>query len=102
MNEVARTDDPIHDAVMRIPMARIRCPLCEWHYDIPPLDPRIGPDTLAGVFGSGIMLQQAINDQNQRTERELHTHLSTHKLLEWVIKVSSLQTEIDRLKASFP
>lgn len=85
-------------AVNRI---RIDCPLCDWHYEQPPLDPRLSDETLAGVFGPGIMLRAAINDQARTTETALRAHLSSHKLEEWVGKVTSLQTELRLLKASF-
>lgn len=83
------TDDRIP-----LPTARTECPLCAWHYDIPELPAGVGPDTLAGVFGPGIMLQHAINRRLEETEKALRTHLETHKLEEWVKKVSSLKHEL--------
>lgn len=83
-------------------VAQIDCPLCDWHYEVPALDPRLGADTLASVFGSGIMLQHAIDSWARKIEELLDKHLKTHSLLEWVRKVSDLQHEIKLLKASFP
>jgi hypothetical protein len=81
--------------------ARINCPLCDWHYDVPELDPRIDSNTLAGVFGHGIMANIAINRRNEETERKLNEHLSTHKLVEWAKKVSALETELRLMRAAF-
>lgn len=78
---------------------RITCPLCDWHYDVPPLDPRISANTLAGVFGLGIMASIAINRRNEETEVRLQEHLQIHKLHEWVSKITALQAELNQLKA---
>lgn len=88
------------DGHIPVPKAPINCPLCEWHYDVPPLDSRIGPDTLAGVFGPGIMFQHALNSQTQKTEEELRRHLATHKLEEWVARVTQLQRELQIAQAA--
>lgn len=85
-----------------MPKTQIKCPLCDWRYDVPELDPRIDANTLAGVFGPGMMANAAINQRNQDTERKLKEHLETHKLVEWVEKVSALETELRLLRASFP
>lgn len=82
--------------------ARITCPLCEWHYDVPPLDPRVtDPMALASVFGPGIMAQHAFNTQAQNTERELEQHFAKHTTVEWVSKVSSLERELSMLRETF-
>lgn len=80
---------------------QVNCPLCEWHYEVKPLDPRIDVNTLAGVFGHGVVANIAINRQNEATEAALDAHLKTHTLVEWVRKVSSLETEIRLLKSAF-
>lgn len=79
---------------------RMNCPLCEWHYDIPPLPP-VTSDTLASVFGHGVMINIAINRQNEKTEEALNDHLKTHSLVEWVNKVCTLERELNLLKSTF-
>lgn len=83
-----------------IPTATISCPLCAWVYELPPIDPRISSDTLAGVFGPGIMAQVSINTRMQDTERALEAHLKTHSLVEWVSKVTGLQRENETMRAA--
>lgn len=79
----------------------LKCPLCDWQYELKPLHPDVGPDTLASVFGPGIMLQTALNQRTQDTERALEEHFKKHTTAEWLQKVSSLQWELDRLKETF-
>jgi hypothetical protein len=80
------------------PITVIPCLLCDWAYQVKPLDSRLNSDTLAGVFGPGIMLQTALNRQAEETERELEAHLKTHALVEWVKKVTAQQQEIARCR----
>lgn len=104
MRELARQGDPL----VAIPRAFIPCPikLCLWRYEIPPLDPRINSNTLAGVFGPYIMAQHAANEQTQNTERALEEHLATHKFVDWInaiqllnLDVAVRDLEIERTKA---
>lgn len=76
----------------------ISCPLCAWSYEVPPLDPRITPQTLAGIFGPSIFSTHAINTQAQKTEEVLAAHFATHTVVEWLGKVTSLQRQIERLE----
>lgn len=78
--------------------AIISCPLCQWRYEIKPLDPRLNADTLASVFGPGIMFQTALNRQTEETEKALREHFSGHKIEEWVRKVTEQASEIERLR----
>jgi hypothetical protein len=78
---------------------RHRCPLCDWYHEEPIAT--VSADALASVFGPGIMAQIAINRRAERIEELLHKHLKTHSLVEWVQKVSSLQWELNQLKATF-
>lgn len=77
----------------------MKCPLCKWVFDQKPLDPRISADTLASVFGRGIMLQTALNKQADETERALADHFKTHTVVEWVKKVTDQQQQIVGLQA---
>lgn len=64
---------------------RICCPLCDWFYEVPDIDPRaVDPLTLAEVFGMGVFAMHARNEQAHRTEAQLANHFSTHKTVEWV------------------
>lgn len=76
---------------------RVNCPLCEWHYDVPPVN--ADHNTLAGVFGHGIMFNHALNDQARKTEEQLQLHLGSHTLVEWVRKVTALENENRCLRA---
>ena len=87
-------DHLTENEVIPLPQSRMECPLCDWHYDVPPLPAGVGPDTLAGIFGPGIMFQHAINRRSEDTEKALRDHLQTHKLEEWVKKVSTLKHEL--------
>jgi hypothetical protein len=78
---------------------RHHCPLCEWYHEEPIAS--VSSDALASVFGPGIMAQVAINRCAERIEEALDKHLRTHTLVEWVKKVSSLQWELDQLRATF-
>lgn len=79
---------------------RINCPLCEWHYEPPPVTASV--NSLASVFGPGVMQAVAITQRMSETERRLQEHLSKHTLVEWVTKVARLQAELDKLKETFP
>lgn len=79
----------------------INCPLCEWTYSVPPLDPRITPQTLAGVFGLGIFSQHAMNEHARRIEEVLAAHFATHTAIDWLTKVASLQLELALLKVQW-
>lgn len=81
------------------PIQVISCPLCTWTYQVKPLDERLNANTLAGIFGPGVMLNVAINRQTDETERALSEHFKTHTVVEWVKKVSDQQREIDLLRA---
>ena len=72
----------------------IRCPLCEWTYTVPPLPAGVDENTLAEVFGPGIMLIQARNERSGETERQLSEHFNTHPLRDWLRKVTDLQAQI--------
>lgn len=57
----------------------IQCPLCAWKREFPVFTPY--------ALAAEITLKQ---------------HLEVHSLQEWLQKVSSLQWELDQLKATFP
>ena len=77
----------------------IHCPLCEWTYTVPSLPAGVDENTLAEVFGPGIMLIQARNQRAADTEERLSEHFKTHQLVDWLRKVTALQAEIERLNA---
>lgn len=79
---------------------RHHCAICDWYHEEPIAT--VSADALAGVFGPGVMAQVAINRRAGRIEEALEKHLKTHSLIEWVRKVTALQSELDRLKATFP
>lgn len=79
---------------------RHHCPVCDWYHEEPIA--KVSNDMLAGVFGPGIMAQLAMNNRTQRIEEALERHLKGHSLVDWVKKVTSLQWELDQLKATFP
>lgn len=77
---------------------RYQCPLCDWkHEEVDVLRAYLRgfsePLALANI-----MLQQ----KGERIEKALSKHLATHATAEWLQKVSSLQWELDQLKATFP
>ena len=74
---------------------RIDCPLCDWHMDAEP--PDVGLYTLGDVFGLGVMQAVATNQFLEKTEREVHEHLSSHPLVEWVQKVAELNRKVEQL-----
>lgn len=81
---------------------RYQCPLCDWKHDEVDAASVI-PTGLMQSFSdplalSNIMLRQ----KNERIESALSKHLATHTTQEWLKKVSSLQWELDQLKATFP
>ncbi len=78
----------------------LTCPLCSWTFEIKPLDPRINDSTLAGVFGVGIMKQQAINQYASTIETALKTHLEEHTTLQWVTKVATLLKRVEELETA--
>ena len=72
----------------------IRCPLCEWTYTVPPLSGGVDENTLAGVFGPGVMLRSAINRRAadiERREREQREAEEQRK--------AQLKAELDRKAA---
>lgn len=73
--------------------AIFRCPLCDWTLAVPPVT-HVQEETLAGVFGHGVMHQHANNLRLQQIERELHDHLSQHSLVEWITKVRALEQQL--------
>lgn len=85
-------------AVGLAPRQVIKCPLCAWEHEMPPI--KATADTLAGVFGHGVMMMAAFNERAHATERALNAHLSTHTLVEWVQKVSRLEHELAVLRSA--
>ena len=77
----------------------IRCPLCDWTYTVPPLPAGVDENTLAGVFGPGVMLRSAINLRAADTEAQLSAHFDTHPLPDWLRKVTALQAQIETQQA---
>ena len=77
----------------------IRCPLCEWTYTVPPLLGGVDENTLAGVFGPGVMLRSAIHQRAADTEERLSEHFNTHPLPDWLRKVTALQAQIETQQA---
>lgn len=96
MNEQQRTDGDVHGFCLVPPRVEIACPIdiCPWTYTVPRLDPRINGDTLAGVFGPGIMAQHALNQQTQATEWALQEHFKTHKLTDWIMCIQRLKLNV--------
>jgi len=84
---------------MTTPVVVLNCPLCSWSLTIHPISNEITLNTLAEVFGQGIMYQQAINQRNQETEKALTTHLTTHPLTDWVRAIRDLQEDNKHLQA---
>lgn len=76
-------------------MAIIQCPLCEWRH-IEKL-PEISNDTLADIFGAGIMAATANHQRQHFIERQLRAHFETHKLEEWVKAVAERDSRIHQL-----
>lgn len=60
------------------------------------------PMALAGVFGPGVFAATALASREAKIERALEDHFATHTTVEWLKKVSSLEWELSKLKASFP
>ena len=77
----------------------IRCPLCDWTYTVPPLPAGVDENTLAGVFGPGVMLRSAINRRAADTEDQLSAHFNTHPIPAWLRKVTALQAQIETQQA---
>ena len=76
---------------------RIKCPLCEWIYDIKPVSLQAAdPMALASVFGPGVFSAHAFASQARDTEEALEKHFATHKTVEWVTKVSRLESALKR------
>lgn len=76
----------------------ISCPLCEWLYEVPRLNPvATHPSTLASVFGPGTFAVHAINSHNERVERALEEHFKVHTTAQWLAKVTQLQRQVDQL-----
>ena len=79
--------------------ARIKCPLCEWIYDIKPLHPQAAdPMALASVFGPGVFTTHAVASQARDTEEALRGHFATHTTVEWVAKVTKLKTALSQIQ----
>lgn len=97
------SDSRLADHGVAPPAARIKCPLCPWTYDVPPLtDQQRDPMLLAAVFGPGVMSQVALSQNARETEALLAQHLDTHTLVEWVRKVTELEREVARLTPANP
>ena len=77
----------------------VRCPLCDWTYTVPPLSGGVDENTLAGVFGPGMLLLQAVNRRAADTEDQLSAHFNTHPLPDWLRKVTALQAQIETQQA---
>lgn len=73
------------------------CPVdgCGWTHIVPPLDPRINGNTLAGAFGPGVMAQVAANQRAEKIERALRDHLKSHDVLDYVRTIQRLK-DIER------
>lgn len=83
---------------MNIPLT-YRCPLCTWTHEVKHLAPGLDENTLAGVFGKGVMLAIARNDRAEAAERALQAHFATHSTVEWVRRVTDLEHEGALLRA---
>lgn len=75
---------------------RIRCPLCDWDYEMPP--PNLiseDPNALASVFGYGVFAAHATRERMRKTEEALQEHFSKHTTAEWLKKVTDLQKKLE-------
>lgn len=61
------------------------------------------PRTLLRGFSEPLALANImLRQKNERVEEALSKHLTSHTTEEWLQKVSSLQWELNQLKATFP
>jgi hypothetical protein len=74
------------------PRATLKCPICEWTHIV--REVRANNETLAGVFGFGVLAAIDANRVAEETEDALQKHLSGHTLIEWVARVSELEAQI--------
>jgi hypothetical protein len=68
------------------------CPVldCEWTESVPEPDPlATRPETLASVFGTGVMAAAAVAVHHQKTETALEKHFATHTLVDYVRTMES-------------
>lgn len=77
---------------------RYQCPLCDWKHEEVDVPRNLLRGFSEPLALANIMLQQ----KNDRIETALSEHLATHTTPQWLQKVSSLQWELARLKATFP
>jgi hypothetical protein len=70
----------------------IYCPLasCHWAHLAEPV--KATPETLAAVFGFGVMQVIEANERARAVEEALRDHLSSHPLEEWVREVTQLRS----------
>ena len=79
------------------PNTMIVCPVdgCDWRHDATPRE--VPPETLARVFGTGVMTAVAHQQHLQRTEREVELHMATHKPQDFLRTITRLYGVVDDL-----
>lgn len=68
-------------------MTTLRCPVldCDWTEDVPGPDPRAThPETLAEVFGHGVLAAATNATHSANIERSLEAHFAGHILADYV------------------
>lgn len=53
---------------------------------------------LASVFGPGVFAAHAIASQTRDTEEALEKHFATHSTVQWLAKVTKLQTALSKIQ----
>lgn len=76
--------------------AIFHCPLCEWTHQVAPVN--VPHETLADQFGPGVMAAIANQRRLEATEHILHDHLADHTIVQWALKVRTLQARIAELE----
>lgn len=71
------------------------CPLCEWTLAVAPVTPAPG---LAPIFGPGVHEAAANFDRLAWVERQIHDHLCTHALVDWITKIRDLEKTAAELR----
>lgn len=85
----ARTERPYGRVIV------CQCPLCSWSHTESAV---VSDNTLAGVFGVGVMAAVEFNRMSERMETALQDHFSRHTLAEWVQAVTSRDKRITELE----
>lgn len=77
-----------------IAIEAVVCPVdeCGWQYLRVP--PPVGDETLASVFGPGVMKAVALADELQRTEQATREHMSAHSPDQYLRTITRLRREL--------